>query len=59
MLCLWDGKISYLYGQIRVMDRENRDQQQLLARKDKELENLRKTVRSLEWELREVSCEIA
>ena len=48
-----DGKISYLFGQIRVMDRDYRDLQQLLARKDKELETLRRTVRSLEWELRE------
>lgn len=48
-----EGKISYLYGQIRVNNHEINGLKQLLAQKDKELFTQRRVIRSLEWQLRE------
>jgi hypothetical protein len=48
-----EGKITYLYGQIRVNNHEINGLKQLLAQRDKELYTQRKVIQSLEWQLRE------
>jgi len=53
LIRLKEENISFLQGQMRGYDHTLRDQDQLLTQKDKELQDLRQKIRSLEWQLRE------
>ena len=53
LIRLKEENISYLRGQMRGRDHTICDKDQLLTQKDKELQDLRQKIRSLEWQLRE------
>jgi hypothetical protein len=53
LIRLKEDSISYLQGQMLGCDHTLRDREQLLTQKDKELQDLRQKIRSLEWQLRE------
>jgi hypothetical protein len=47
-----DGQIAFLQTKVRDLEDNNRNMQQLLTHKDKELDEYRRKAHSLEWQLR-------
>jgi hypothetical protein len=50
---LYQGEAAYLRGQMREQDRKVKEKEDLLGRKDKEIEVLRKDNWFLRWQLQE------